>query len=207
MTMVITTNTSYFINVVTTKLCFQFPSCAPNWSSMDKFSLFYNWYLMTFGFFVPTSVVIVSNILVFNKSRKVLDMIRHLKCTNDEVFIFQFVNFELYLIFNQRTNKAIIRKKESVKGRRPKTKDQPVSDSIRKEAKMQRKLTLLSTLMTFAFYLSWMPYALVCLIVMGGVNIPRRYQMFASLFAKSGTLVNPILYIFFNKDVSFCNHF
>ena len=122
-------------------------------------------------------------------------------------FIFYFINFKLYFIFNQRTNKAIIRKKESVKGRCHKTKDQPVSDSIRKEAKMQRKLTLLSTLMTFAFYLSWMPYALVCLIVMSGVNIPRRYQMFASLFAKSGTLVNPILYIFFNKDVSFCNHF
>ena len=87
--------------------------------------------------------------------------------------------------------------------RGPKKQDQHVSDGIRKEEKMQRKLTLLSTLMTLAFYLSWMPYALVCLLVMSGVMIPKRYQMFASLFAKSGTLINPILYIFFNKDVSF----
>ena len=41
------------------------------------------------------------------------------------------------------------------------------------------------------------------LIVMSGVKIPQEYQMFAALFAKSGTLANPILYIFFNKDVSF----
>ena len=70
------------MNTVTTKSCFLFPSCAPNWSSIDKFSLFYNWYLMTLGFFIPTTTVIVSNILVFNKSRKVLAKIRHLKYTN-----------------------------------------------------------------------------------------------------------------------------
>ena len=57
--------------------------------------------------------------------------------------------------------------------------------------------------MTMAFYLSWMPYAINCLLVMAGVMVPKRHQMFASLFAKSGTLINPILYIFFNKDVSF----
>ena len=113
------------------------------------------------------------------------------------------ISFPNSVTCKQRTKKAIIRKKESIIERGPKKEDQPVSDSIKKEEKMQRKLTLLSTLMTLAFYLSWMPYALVCLLVMSGVKIPKRYQMFASLFAKSGTLINPILYIFFNKDVSF----
>ena len=46
-------------------------SCGPNWSSIDKVSLFYNWYLMILGFFIPTSIVIASNVSVFNVSRKV----------------------------------------------------------------------------------------------------------------------------------------
>ena len=82
-------------------------------------------------------------------------------------------------------------------------KDDPALGGIRKEERLQRKLTLLSTLMSLAFYLSWMPYAMFSLIVMSGVKIPQEYQMFAALFAKSSTLANPILYIFFNKDVSF----
>jgi len=146
-------------------------SCGPNWPSVDIFSLFYNWYLIILGFFIPTSIVIASNVLVFNVSRK-------------------------------RTNKAITRKRESIKERRQCHKDDPALGGIRKEERLQRKLTLLSTLMTLTFYLSWLPYAMFSLIVMSGVRIPQKYQMFAALFAKSATIANPILYIFFNKDIN-----
>ena len=60
------------IAIVINEISYDIDSCAPNWSSIDKFSLFYNWYLMTLGFFVPTTILIVSNVLVFHKSRKVL---------------------------------------------------------------------------------------------------------------------------------------
>ena len=46
-------------------------SCAPDWSAIDTFGLFYNWYLMALGFFLPTVVVVTSNICVFYVSRKV----------------------------------------------------------------------------------------------------------------------------------------
>ena len=56
--------------------------------------------------------------------------------------------------------------------------------------------------MTLGFYFCWTPYAINCIAAMAGSSLPRNAGVIAILFAKSGTIINPILYIFLNKDVS-----
>ena len=57
--------------------------------------------------------------------------------------------------------------------------------------------------MTCAFYLCWTPYAIHSILRIAEVwQPPRLSNVIAILFAKSGTVINPILYIFFNNDVS-----
>ena len=63
--------------ITNTRACIQHTSlqisysCAPDWLAIDGFGLVYNWYLMAFGFFVPTVIVISSNIGVYYVTRKV----------------------------------------------------------------------------------------------------------------------------------------
>ena len=64
------------------------------------------------------------------------------------------------------------------------------------------KLTLVLLAMTFSFYLTWTPYAINSFLSMLGIKPPKIAQTLTILFAKSGTVINPILYIFFNKEVS-----
>ena len=70
------------------------------------------------------------------------------------------------------------------------------------EDKKQMKLTLVLLAMTFSFYLTWTPYAINSFLSMLGIKPPKIAQTLTILFAKSGTVINPILYIFFNKEVS-----
>ena len=53
-------------------------SCAPDWKAVDTFGRFYNWYLMTCGFFVPTTIVLLSNLMIMNASRQVNKSTKHL---------------------------------------------------------------------------------------------------------------------------------
>ena len=70
---------------------------------------------------------------------------------------------------------------------------------------MHRKLAFLTLSMTISFYISWTPYAINSLLIMSGYDVPHIPNVIAVLFAKSATIVNPILYIFLNKDVSKLN--
>ena len=72
---------------------------------------------------------------------------------------------------------------------------------------MQKRLTILTVSMTLSFYLCWMPYALNCILTLCGVSVPHVTNVFATLLAKTGVVINPVIYIFFNKDVSFINIF
>ena len=72
---------------------------------------------------------------------------------------------------------------------------------IRKQQKMQRRVTILTSSMTISFYITWLPYAIDCILSMSGMKISHATNVYAILFAKTGTVVNPILYIFLNKDV------
>ena len=76
------------------------------------------------------------------------------------------------------------------------------NESSRKFDKRQRKTTFLLLIMTISFYVSWTPYAINSILAMSGVGLPRLVNVIAILCSKSGTVINPILYIFYNKNVS-----
>ena len=46
-------------------------SCGPDWSSIDAAHSFYNWYIMTIGFAIPTSILGFCNVSVVYVSHKV----------------------------------------------------------------------------------------------------------------------------------------
>ena len=66
-------------------------------------------------------------------------------------------------------------------------------------------MTLLTLSMTLSFYATWTPYAIhsILRLVPGEEWQPSEISnVIAILCAKSGTIINPILYVFFNDDVS-----
>ena len=70
------------------------------------------------------------------------------------------------------------------------------------EQKVQRKITTLIILMTLAFYVTWTPYAISSLLTMAGVSLSFISKAIAALCTKTSVVINPILYIFLNTDVS-----
>ena len=168
---------------------------------MDTFGLFYNWYLMALGFFLPTVVVVTSNICVFYVSQKVF---QHIFNATKNIIIICLLCFQQCIIFKlQQTRKRIRWRAEAIALSKGEYDNNSPSDRvIQRTLRMQRYLAILNLSMTASFYLSWLPYAVDCLLIMCGVSVPRNYHVVSVLFAKSGTVINPILYIFFNKEVS-----
>ena len=74
---------------------------------------------------------------------------------------------------------------------------------IRRSKRNQRKLAFLISATTLSFYITWTPYAVGSILAMASTMTNRKIRAVSILFAKSGIVLNPILYIFFNKDVSF----
>ena len=70
-----------------------------------------------------------------------------------------------------------------------------------RQSKRKFKATLTITLMTAAFYITWMPYAVKCILAMLGLDLNLRLSVLTILFAKLGIVSNPIIYILYNKQV------
>ena len=68
-------------------------------------------------------------------------------------------------------------------------------------SKRKAKATVTITLMTSAFYITWMPYAVKCILAMLGLDLNLRLSALIILFAKLGVVFNPIIYIFYNDQV------
>ena len=68
-------------------------------------------------------------------------------------------------------------------------------------SKRKANATLTITLMTAAFYITWMPYAVKCILAMLGLDLDLRLSVLTILFAKLGVVFNPIIYIFYNEQV------
>ena len=68
-------------------------------------------------------------------------------------------------------------------------------------SKRKANATLTITLMTAAFYITWMPYAVKCILAMLGLDLNLRLSVLTILFAKLGVVFNPIIYIFYNEQV------
>ena len=71
----------------------------------------------------------------------------------------------------------------------------------KRDLRLHRRLTILTTSMTFTFYLSWTPYAVCSFFTIINHSLPHLPNVVAILMAKLGTVINPILYIYFNKEV------
>ena len=54
-------------NILSQFMC----SCSPNWSNAESTAIIYNWCLIVLGFLIPTLIIVVSNISVIHKVRKV----------------------------------------------------------------------------------------------------------------------------------------
>ena len=57
-------------------------------------------------------------------------------------------------------------------------------------------------IMTISFYICWLPYAVTSTMSILGLYVAFTMSVPAFLFAKLGVIVNPIIYIFFNQEVS-----
>ena len=68
--------------------------------------------------------------------------------------------------------------------------------------KKEKHWIIMMQLMTLSFYLTWTPYAIDCILAMSGIRVPENVKIFALLFSKSGTIINPALYIYSNTKVS-----
>ena len=55
--------------------------------------------------------------------------------------------------------------------------------------------------MTIAFYVCWTPYAMRSILELFGFELSNVQSALALLLAKLGVIVNPLIYIFFNKEV------
>ena len=59
--------------------------------------------------------------------------------------------------------------------------------------------------MTVSFYISWTPYAINSLLLIFGFDVTMTLSISSLLFAKSGAVINPLIYIFANKEVMTSN--
>ncbi|OCT81357.1 opsin-5 [Xenopus laevis] len=74
-------------------------------------------------------------------------------------------------------------------------------DKIPNARKLEKKLTLMTILVSFGFLVSWTPYAAVSLwsIFHSSKHIPPIVSLLPCLFAKSSTAFNPMIYYAFSK--------
>ena len=110
---------------------------------------------------------------------------------------------------SQRIQQKLERKKKGLPTEDDLTEEQKdtISSWAKKGNHLQKRLTILTASMTISFYFCWLPYAINCILTMSGVSVPHLTNIIATIFAKSGVVINPVIYIFFNKDVSCCHVF
>ncbi|KAM9146977.1 opsin-5-like [Pangshura tecta] len=70
---------------------------------------------------------------------------------------------------------------------------------------MERNITQVSFVICFAFFLAWSPYAVISMWSACGFQVPALTNVLASLFAKSASFYNPLIYMGmsskFRKDI------
>ena len=72
---------------------------------------------------------------------------------------------------------------------------------MRSEKRVQAATSAVA-IMTISFYVCWLPYAITSTMAIFGLYVASNLSVLAFLFAKLGVIVNPIIYIFFNQEVS-----
>ncbi|KAM3865354.1 opsin-5-like [Diretmus argenteus] len=79
-------------------------------------------------------------------------------------------------------------------------------DPTDRQRKIERDVTIVSIVICTAFILAWSPYAVVSMWSAWGFHVPNLTSIFTSLFAKSASFYNPLIYFGlsskFRKDVA-----
>ena len=115
-----------------------------------------------------------NDIVLILKQRKVLNYISESMSSNPR---------KLYTIEKPSLSQRPMCRSQSPKGR-------------------SKNATLTIFVMALSFYICWTPYAIRCLLGMVGVDLNFRLSGASILFSKLGVIVNPIIYIFHNNEVS-----
>ncbi|CAB4057128.1 OPN3 [Lepeophtheirus salmonis] len=85
------------------------------------------------------------------------------------------------------------------------TASKSMSSSVRGIAKRhERNSTIILMVMTLAFFIAWLPYTICSLYVVFGGNPPAWLSAIPLQFAKSSICASPMIYAFFNQEVSVC---
>ncbi|XP_043536635.1 opsin-5-like [Chiloscyllium plagiosum] len=75
-----------------------------------------------------------------------------------------------------------------------------------RQRKLERDVTRVSMVICTAFIIAWSPYAVISMWSASGHHVPKLTSLLASLFAKSASFYNPIIYFGMNskfrRDVS-----
>ena len=79
----------------------------------------------------------------------------------------------------------------------------PISVLSKRTTQRKNTATFIIALMTASFYICWAPYAIRCILAMCGDDVSITSSALTILFAKLGIVVNPVIYIFYNKEVRF----
>ena len=77
------------------------------------------------------------------------------------------------------------------------------SQSTQKSSKSRlADASIVMGVMILSFYLCWTPYAIRCILGMVEVELNAKLSGISILFSKLGVIMNPLVYIFYNKEVS-----
>ena len=70
---------------------------------------------------------------------------------------------------------------------------------------VERKFAASSTIaiMTAGFYVCWSPYAIKCILSIVNIQVSVLPSIFAVLITKLEVIINPIIYIFSNNQVTY----
>lgn len=70
--------------------------------------------------------------------------------------------------------------------------------------KREQRVLLMVVIMVICYLLCWLPYGVVALLATFGPPdlVTPEASIIPSILAKSSTVINPIIYVFMNKQVS-----
>ena len=112
------------------------------------------------------------------------------------------VNAEGFVTSQQQKPKSKQRKDKTAKKSND-NKSEAFTDSQKASTRMKsnKKIESMISMMTLSFYVCWTPYVLRVILDLFGVPLSAIVPVLCLHLAKLRIIINPILYIFFNKEV------
>ena len=112
------------------------------------------------------------------------------------------VNAEGFVTSQQQKPKSKQRK-DKIEKKSNDTNSEAFADSQKVSARIKsnKKIESMISMMTLSFYVCWTPYVLRVILDLFGIPLSAIVPVLCLHLAKLRIIINPILYIFFNKEV------